>query len=37
MQSKRKVLLALTFNKHYFIRGVVRYTPASTTGNWSPT
>ena len=25
MQSKRKVLLALTFNKHYFIRGVVRY------------
>ena len=25
MQSKRKVLLALTINKHYFIRGVVRY------------
>ena len=25
MKSKRKVLLALTINKHYFIRGVVRY------------
>jgi len=25
MQSKRKVLLALTINKQYFIRGVVRY------------
>ena len=25
MKSKRNVLLALTINKHYFIRGVVRY------------
>ena len=25
MKSKRKVLLALTINKQYFIRGVVRY------------
>jgi LacI family transcriptional regulator len=25
MKSKRKVLLALTINKHYFVRGVVRY------------
>jgi len=25
MQSKRKVLLALTINKQYFIRGIVRY------------
>ena len=25
MKSKRKVLLALTINKQYFIRGIVRY------------
>jgi hypothetical protein len=25
VKSKRKVLLALTINKHYFIRGIVRY------------
>ncbi len=25
MKSKRKVLLALTINKQYYIRGVVRY------------
>ena len=25
MKSKRKVLLALTINKQYFVRGVVRY------------